>query len=181
MSSKAKEFLSTSIYILCVLIVSFLIVKYVGQRTEVIGESMMTTLHDGDNLILNKIGYYLHDPERFDVVVFPFRNGERKNYIKRIIGLPGETIQIDEYGVIYINGQVLEENYGRETIENPGRAIDPIVLAEDEYFVMGDNRNNSEDSRFYEVGAVHRDELIGKAWIRIYPFERFGNFEKKSN
>lgn len=178
MNSRAKEILSTSIYFLLVLVVSFLIVKYVGQRTEVIGQSMMNTLYDGDNLILNKISYRFSDPERFDVVVFPFRNGERKNYIKRIIALPGETIQISDDGVIYIDGEVLEEDYGLETIKDPGRAIEPISLGKDEYFVMGDNRNNSEDSRFYEVGTVNRREFLGKAWIRIYPFNRFGKFDK---
>lgn len=178
MNHTLKEILSTSVYFLFVLVLSFLIVKYVGQRTEVIGESMMTTLYDKDNLILNKISYRLHDPKRFDIVVFPFRNGERKNYIKRIIALPGETIQIDEKGVIYIDGEVLEEDYGLDTIKNPGRAIEPIYLDEGEYFVMGDNRNNSEDSRFYEVGTVKREELLGKVWIRIYPFNRFGSVDK---
>lgn len=178
MNSKAKEVLSTSLYFLFVIVVCFLVVKYVAQRTEVIGVSMMETLHDGDNLIMNKISYRLGEPERFDIVIFPFRNDERKNYIKRIIGLPGETIQIDDHGNIFINGELLEEHYGKDVIENPGRAAEPFVLGDDEYFVMGDNRNNSEDSRFYEVGPVHRDEILGKVWIRIFPLNRFGKVDK---
>ncbi|MCR5309895.1 MAG: signal peptidase I [Lachnospiraceae bacterium] len=174
MNSKAKEVLSTSIFILCVLIFSFLIVKFVGQRTEVIGPSMNPTLVDGDNLILDKISYRFHDPERYDIVVFPFRNGESKNYIKRIIGLPGEKVRISEEGEIYINGEVLHESYGLEVIKNPGTVIEEMTLGEGEYFVLGDNRNNSEDSRFAVVGAVKREEIIGRAWLRVWPLNSFG-------
>lgn len=177
MNSKLKEVLSTSLYLLIVVIVSFLFIKFVAQRTEVIGESMRETLQDGDNLILDKISYRFHDPERFDIVVFPFRNGSGKNYIKRIIGLPGETVQITLEGTILINGEPLEESYGREVIEDPGNALEPFTLGPDEYFVMGDNRNNSEDSRFDAVGAVKRDEILGKVWIRIYPFDSFGKVD----
>lgn len=180
MKSVLKEILSTSIFLLVVVLVSFLIIKYVAQRTEVIGSSMETTLSDGDNLILDKISYRTGDPERFDVIVFPFRNEDRdkKSYIKRIIGLPGETVRIDEEGKIYINGVELYESYGREVIQNPGLAIDEIQLGEGEYFVLGDNRNNSEDSRFSEVGTVKRDEIIGKAWLRIFPFGKIGFVDK---
>lgn len=177
MNDKLKEFLSTSLYFLFVVLVSFFIIKYVGQRTDVIGDSMKETLHDGDNLILNKISYRFKEPERFDIIVFPFRNGSGKNYIKRIIALPGETIRIDNEGVIYINDVELKESYGREVIKNPGNAIDGITLGDGQYFVMGDNRNNSEDSRFDEVGLVSRKEIMGKVWIRIYPFDVFGKVE----
>ena len=137
---------------------------------------METTLSDGDNLIVDKISYRFRDPQRFDIVVFPFKYKENTYYIKRIIGLPGETVQIDEQGNIYINGEKLVESYGREIIkpENVGIAAVPIVLGEDEYFVMGDNRNNSTDSRTEIVGNIHRDEIIGRAWIRIWPFSKFG-------
>ena len=177
MNSKLKDILSTSIYFLGVVVLSFLILKFVGQRTEVIGSSMLPTLVSGDNLILNKISYRFHDPERYDIIVFPFRDGSGKNYIKRIIGLPGETVRIDGDGNIYINGEILSEDYGLETIKNPGNAINEIVLGDDEYFVLGDNRNNSEDSRFSDVGKVKRDEILGKAWLRIWPFKSFGKVE----
>ncbi len=95
-------------------------------------------------------------------------------YIKRIIGLPGETVQIDEEGNIIIDGEVLDEGYGKEVIQSPGRAYEEIVLGDDEYFVMGDNRNNSTDSRDPSVGNITRDEIVGRAWLRIWPFNKFG-------
>ncbi len=179
MNKKLKDFLSTSLYLLCVLGVCLLILKYVGQRTDVYGRSMMPTLQDGNSIILDKITYRLHDPERFDIIVFPFRDSSNKNYIKRIIGLPGETVQIDTDGNIYINGEILSESYGREVMTNPGRAISSITLGSDEYFVLGDNRNDSEDSRFTEVGNVKRSEILGRAWFRIWPFNEMGLVNKK--
>lgn len=179
-----KELLSTGLYILGVLLVTYVIVTFVGQRTIVKGASMEPTLHGtddrdsskvGDNLIVDKLSYRFHDPERFDIIVFPYQYGGGKEfYIKRIIGLPGETVQIDEEGNIYINGEVLKEGYGKEVILNPGSAAEPITLGEDEYFVMGDNRNNSADSRDPRVGNVHRSTIVGKAWLRIWPLNRFG-------
>lgn len=172
-----REVLGTSVYILVVLVLSLLVVKYIGQRTEVIGSSMNYTLMDGDNLIVNKIGYIVGEPERFDIVVFPYKYQKRMYFVKRIIGLPGETVQILGDGTILINGEELVEFYGRETIKDPGLAANPITLGDDEYFVMGDNRNNSKDSRFEDVGNIKRKELMGKAWIRIYPFSEFGKVE----
>ncbi len=176
MNKVMKEMISTLLYLLAVLCLTWLVIHFVGQRTEVEGASMETTLSDGDNLIVDKISYRFRDPQRFDIIVFPFQYKENTYYIKRIIGLPGETVQIDEQGNIYINGEKLEESYGREIIrpENIGIAAEPIVLGEDEYFVMGDNRNNSTDSRTEIVGNIHRDEIIGRAWIRIWPFSKFG-------
>ena len=174
MNKKLKEILGTSIYLLIVLGITFLVVTYVGQRTKVSGSSMEPMLSDGDNLIVDKISYRFSEPERFDIIVFPFRYKEKTYYIKRIIGLPGETVYIDEEGTIYINGEALEENYGREVIADPGRAFEPITLGFDEYFVMGDNRNNSSDSRDPVVGNIHREEFIGKAWMRIWPLNKMG-------
>ncbi len=173
-----KEVLSTSIYLLVVLILTFLTIKYVGQRTEVVGSSMEPTLSDSDDLINSKITYRLHDPERFDIIIFPYKYEENTNYIKRIIGLPGETVFIDEDGTIYINGNVLEENFGNEIIQDPGLAAVPITLGADEYFVLGDNRNNSKDSRKIEVGNIKRSDIIGKAVFRIMPFNKFGKIEE---
>ena len=168
-----KEILSWVFYIAFVLVLTWVIITFVGQRTRVDGRSMMNTLHDGDNLIVEKLSYRFSDPKRFDIIVFP-PTGKKEYYIKRIIGLPGETVQIDENGDIYINGELLEENYGAETIQNPGRAAKPITLGDDEYFVMGDNRNNSKDSRSEEVGNVKRSQIIGRAWLRIWPLNKFG-------
>ncbi len=174
MNKQLKEVLSTSLYLLVVLVLTFLVVTYVGQRTQVSGSSMEPMLSDGDNLIVDKISYRFEEPKRFDIIVFPFRYKEKTYYIKRIIGLPGETVYIDENGLIYINGELLTESYGKEVIEDPGRAYEPITLGEDEYFVMGDNRNNSSDSRDPVVGNIHRNELIGKAWMRIWPLNKAG-------
>ncbi len=174
MKNVLKEILSISIYLLLVFCAAYLIVTYVGQRTQVSGSSMETTLSDGDHLIVDKISYRFEDPERFDIIVFPFQYDTDTYYIKRIIGMPGETVQIDDSGTIYIDGEVLEEIYGREVIQNPGRASDPILLGEDEYFVMGDNRNNSSDSRDPSVGNIHRRDIIGRAFVRIWPISKFG-------
>ncbi len=174
MKNVLKEILSISIYLLLVFCAAYLIVTYVGQRTQVSGSSMETTLSDGDHLIVDKISYRFEAPERFDIIVFPFQYDTDTYYIKRIIGMPGETVQIDESGNIYIDGEVLEENYGREVIQSPGRAIDPILLGDDEYFVMGDNRNNSSDSRDPSVGNIHRRDIIGRAFVRIWPTSKFG-------
>ena len=173
MNKKLKDILSNSLFFLIVIILSFLIIKFVGQRTVVIGPSMMTTLEDGDNMIIDKISYRFHDPERFDIVIFPFRNNSGNTYIKRVIGLPGETVRIDDEGVIYINDEVLDESYGREIIQNPGNARDGVTLGPNEYYVLGDNRNDSEDSRF-SVGVVYRREIIGRAVFRIWPFAKMG-------
>lgn len=174
MKNILKEVLSTSVYLLIVLLAAYLIITYVGQRTQVSGSSMETTLSDGDNLIVDKISYRFHEPERFDIIVFPFQYAQNTYYIKRIIGLPGETVRIDEEGNIYINDELLEESYGREVIAYAGRAAEEIQLADDEYFVLGDNRNNSSDSRDPSVGNIKRDDIIGRAWVRIWPFSKFG-------
>jgi len=172
MKSVIKEILSTSLYLLCVLVLTFLVIKYVGQRTEVNGASMEPTLHNGDNLIVDKISYRFTEPKRFDIIVFPFEYEDETYFIKRIIGMPGEEVMIDEDGTIYIDGKELRESYGKEVIQDPGRAAETIELGADEYFVMGDNRNNSTDSRSELVGNLHRDEIIGRAWVRIYPFDQ---------
>jgi len=176
MNKVMKEMISTLLYLLGVLCITWLVIAFVGQRTEVDGESMEPMLSDGDNLIVDKISYRFRDPQRYDIIVFPFKYKENTYYIKRIIGLPGETVQIDDSGNIYINGEVLEENYGREIIKpgTVGIAKDPIVLGEDEYFVLGDNRNNSMDSRAEIVGNIKRGDIIGRAWVRIWPFSSIG-------
>ena len=173
MKNILKEILSTSVYLLVVLLVTYLIVNYVGQRTQVVGSSMESTLSDGDNLIVDKITYRFQDPERFDIIVFPFKYEKNTYYIKRIIGMPGEKIRIDSEGVIYVNGEVLNEHYGREVIADPGVAKGEITLGKDEYFVVGDNRNNSTDSSDPMVGNIHRDDILGRAWLRIWPLSKF--------
>lgn len=169
-----KELFGMVIYVACVFLVCFLIITYVGQRTRVDGSSMEPTLSDGDNLIVDKISYRFYEPERFDIVIFPFQYEEDTYFIKRIIGMPKETVWINNSGEIYINGVLLTENYGLETIAYAGLASTPITLGEDEYFVMGDNRNDSTDSRFDVVGPIKKSEIVGRAWVRIFPFDKIG-------
>jgi len=162
------------IYILVIIGLTYLIITYVGQRTKVSGSSMETTLSDGDNLIVDKISYRFKDPERYDIIVFPYKYESHTYYIKRIIGMPGETIQIMN-GYVYIDGELLETDiYGNEVMEYANLANAPITLGENEYFVLGDNRNHSSDSRDPSVGVLAREDLIGKAWVRIYPFDKMG-------
>ena len=174
MKKVLKEILSTSLYLLIVLCLTYVVIHFVGQRTQVIGGSMETTLSENDNLIVVKLTYRFREPKRFDIIVFPFQHEEDTYYIKRIIGLPGETIYIDEEGNIYIDDEILQESYGKEVIKDAGRAYEPVVLGDDEYFVMGDNRNNSQDSRDPSVGNISRSAIIGRAWIRIWPLNKIG-------
>ena len=174
MKKVLKEILSTSLYLLIVLCLTYIVIHFVGQRTQVIGGSMETTLSEIDNLIVDKLTYRFREPKRFDIVVFPFQYEKDTYYIKRIIGLPGETIFIDEEGNIFIDDELLTESYGKEIIKDAGRAYEPVTLGEDEYFVMGDNRNNSQDSRDPTVGNIARSDIIGRAWIRIWPLNKFG-------
>lgn len=171
--SWVREIISTAVYLLAVVAVTFLFVQFVGQRTHVNGDSMNVTLEDGDNLIVDKLSYRFSEPERYDIIVFPYQYQEKTYYIKRIIGMPGETVQIID-GMVYIDGEMLDESYGKEVMQYSGVAGDPIELGTDEYFVLGDNRNNSSDSRDPSVGNVKEDQIIGKAFIRIWPLNKFG-------
>lgn len=171
--SIGREILSFAGYLVVVLVITYLIVHFVGVRTEVIGTSMTPTLENGDNLIVEKLSYRFGDPQRYDIIVFPYPENPKKHYIKRIIGLPGETVQIMD-GHVYINGELLDEDYGNAVMNNAGVAAEPVVLGSDEYFVLGDNRNNSEDSRYAAVGNIKRSDISGRAWLRIWPFKSFG-------
>lgn len=171
--SPTRELAGMLLYVALVLALTFAVVTFVGQRTEVNGESMYPTLHHRDNLIVDKLSYRFHEPERFDIIVFPYQYKEKTYYIKRVIGLPGEKVRIVD-GYVYIDGEKLEESYGREVMKEAALASEEITLGADEYFVLGDNRNASEDSRFPDVGNIKRKDIIGKAWVRIWPFDRIG-------
>lgn len=158
----------------CVMVIP----RYVVQRTIVSGSSMEETLLDGDNLLVDKFSYLIGSPDRFDVVVFyPYGQKDGEYFVKRVIGLPGETIQIIG-DTIYINGEVLEESFGKDPITVQGIAEEPLTLGEDEYFLMGDNREVSYDSRYEEVGPVHENLIVGRALVRIWPLNSFGSFEQ---
>jgi signal peptidase I len=178
MNQVTKEIINTLVYLLVVFVLTFLFITFVAQRTEVSGSSMEPTLQDRDSLLVDKMTYRFSNPKRFDVIIFPYKYGNNQYFIKRVIGLPGETVNIDYEGNIYINGNKLDENYGAEVIADPGRAYEEIVLGDNEFFVMGDNRNHSMDSRDPSVGNIQKKDILGKAFIRIYPFSKFGKIEK---
>ena len=171
-----------------VVCLSFILATYMLGKTTVVGHSMEPTLENDDSLLVDKVSYCFRQPERYDVIVFePAIANVSKYYVKRIVGLPGETIQIID-GVVYINGEPLENDViysfglkdeaGKpvepEKIYNAGLAEKPITLGYDEYFVLGDNRNNSEDSRFSNVGNVKYSAIIGRLWAVSSPFGRMG-------
>lgn len=170
---KGKGILNFVLYLAVVAFGSFLMITYVAQRSQVIGDSMITTLYDDDQLIMDKLTYRFQDPKRFDIIVFKYLYRPKTYYVKRIIGLPGETVQIVD-GRILIDGEVLEEEYGLETIMDGRKAKDPITLGDDEYFVLGDNRNYSSDSRDSDVGSIKRSQILGKAKIVVWPLNHAG-------
>lgn len=150
---------------------AFLLITYGVERTAMHGVSMEPTLSDGNSILINKLIYRISSPKRYDVVVFKQSGKEHSYYtIKRVIGLPGETIEIKS-GAVFINGEPLEEKFNTEAIVNGGLAEQPLLLEDHEYFLIGDNRNNSEDSRFANIGPVLAGDILGKAWIRISPFD----------
>ncbi|NLL00787.1 MAG: signal peptidase I [Clostridiales bacterium] len=163
--------------IAAVVFLAYFIVYYCIEKTNVVGVSMENTLSANDPIIINKFTYRVSDPKRFDVIVFKQSGKEHSFYnIKRIIGLPGETILIKD-GNIYIDNVIIEDKVLVDDMINYGLASEEITLEDNEYFVLGDNRNNSEDSRFASIGNITRDEIIGKAALRMSPF----NFISKLN
>ncbi|MBR4341574.1 MAG: signal peptidase I [Lachnospiraceae bacterium] len=162
-------------------VAAWAITKYCVEKTNMTGNSMKTTLSDGDKILINRMSYRNSDPERFDVIVFEKSGSEHSYYgIRRVIGLPGEKVQIKD-GFVYINGEKIEEPINVEEMKVSGLAASPIVLDDDEFFVLGDNRNSSEDSRFTSMGNVTRSEIIGKAWIRTNSFGIISRMNLKSD
>ncbi len=174
-NSKASFIKELLVYAVIIILCVTIVPRYVIQRTQVDGRSMMNTLHDEESLLVEKVTYHFKNPDRFDIITFyPQGRDHEEYYIKRVIGLPGETVQITG-NTIYIDGEVLKESYGREPMESGGIAEEPIKLGEDEFFVLGDNRNESIDSRDGDdVGVVNKKNIDGHAILRIYPFSEFG-------
>lgn len=173
---KRKVVEAVSLLAVCALLL-FGIPRYVIERVIVDGPSMESALQDGDNILVEKVSRYFGALDRFDIVVFyPDEESRKSNgryYVKRIIGLPEETVRI-EGNVIYINDNPLEETYGFTQMGAPGIAKETITLDKDEYFVLGDNRAISKDSRSAQVGAVPLSRIEGKMVLRIFPFGKFG-------
>lgn len=160
--------------IIMVVCIAYLIVIYLCSKTFMVGNSMNSMIENGDGILIDKVTFCFREPERYDVVIFePNVANVSQYYIKRIIGLPGETVQIID-GKVYINGEPLSDDISDESIFNSGLATEPVVLGYNEYFVLGDNRNNSEDSRFSNVGNIKRNSIIGRIWLISTPVSRLG-------
>lgn len=161
------EILEYVISTVIVVFLAFVLMFFFGTKTSVIGDSMMPALYNGQQILIDKFIYKLSSPKRGDVIVFQPNGNENTHYYeKRIIGLPGETIQIID-GYVYVNGSKLEEDDTYDLIEDPGIAKDELILQPYEYFVLGDNRNSSEDSRSGNMGPVKKEYIIGKAWLHM--------------
>lgn len=166
-SKVIKDVLEVLIGSVAAIFLAVVIIYSIGMRTSVIGDSMEPVLWNGQEILINRIGYKLSTPKRGDVVVFlPNGNENSHYYVKRVIGLPGEKVLI-ENGNVYIDGQLLEEDDTYDKISDAGIAQTELELGNDEYFVLGDNRNSSEDSRSGNIGPVNKDTIIGKAWFHM--------------
>ena len=163
-----SEIANWAIIIGVALILATLINKFIIIKAEVISGSMEDTMQIGDVYLGNRLSYVFGDPERGEIVFFKFPDNEEETFVKRIIGLPGEKIEIKD-GKVYINdsAEPLYEPYLRETPRSED--FGPVVVPEDSYFMMGDNRNHSSDSRAWNTFYVTKDELLAKAWLRIWP------------
>ncbi len=165
---RSKPIVREMVETLLLTLLIFLTIRTLIQNFRIEGTSMRPNLHDGQYLIVNKLVYYLHPPERGDVVVFHYPKNPNRDFIKRVIGLPGEKVEVRGERVL-INGEELEEPYA---LHASSYAWGPQRMAEGEYFVLGDNRNSSSDS--HNWGPLQRDDIIGKAWISYWPPQHLG-------
>lgn len=153
--------------------VSFLIITFIGERTGVSGHSMEPTLHHMDSVLVDKLTYRFRDPKRLEVVVFPNPADRKEKLVKRVIGMPGETVEIRS-GTVYIDGRIISRDYSKDHMTFPINVEGSITLKKDEYFVLGDNRNNSMDSRDIRVGPIYRKEIQGRVVFRLFPLKDAG-------
>ena len=169
-ASVGKELFQWVLVILGAVILAFLIDTFVIVNAQIPSGSMENTIMTGDRVFGNRLAYKFSDPKRFDIIIFKYPDDESQLFIKRIIGLPGETVEIHD-GNIYINGSdsPLEDVDIEEPMEG---SFGPYTVPEGCYFVMGDNRNNSRDSRYWENTFVSEDEILGKAVFRYWPLNK---------
>ena len=172
-----REVLSWIVEIVVVIGLAYVLVSFFGIRTNVVGQAMEQTLENDDDILVNKFAYIISKPKQGDVIVF-LPNGNKKShyYVRRVVAVPGDTVQIKD-GALYVNDELYKESTDVASMEDAGIASDVIKLEKDEYFVLGDNRNNSEDSRYANIGNVKRDYIIGKAWFRFSGFGSFGTIK----
>lgn len=139
--------------------------NFFGTQITINGQSMQPLLNSGDVVLMNRLSYDFGKPKRMDVVVF--EREDKKTNVKRVIGIPGDVVQIKE-GRVYVNGEVIDdEKLG--SVALAGLAENPVELGDKEYFLLGDNRDSSEDSRFANVGNVKEEQILGKVWLRLFP------------
>jgi signal peptidase I len=170
-----KEFIKDSFYYILTFAIVLLIVIYIFSFTLVVGPSMEDTLKNGDVTVISKLHYRFLDIERFDVI--SIMSKDYKYLIKRVIGLPGDTIKYVG-GTLYVNGELFEEDYLNDIKTAKFKLNDfEVVVPEERYFVLGDNRDNSKDSRDEAVGFITKDDIIGRIFIRIFPFNKIGIFK----
>jgi signal peptidase I len=177
-ASTASSLLRELAEVIVLAVILYFGISFAVQTVHVEGLSMFATLDDNDYLIANKIDYRLHAPQRGDIIILRPPTDNSKDFIKRIIALPGERLLISN-STVYINGHKLDEPYLPEewTVLNNKFGPDGMVVPPNEYFVMGDNRNKSQDSRSF--GFIGRDRIDGRAWFRIWPLSNFGNIYNK--
>jgi len=169
-----QEILVWILEIAVTIVIAVVFTFFFGVRSTVVGTSMSPQLEDGDEVLIDRFLYKFISPKSGDVIAFlPNGNTNTHYYLKRVIAVPGDTVQVKD-GAVYVNGEEFEEEIKAARIEDAGIAVNEITLAEDEYFVLGDNRNNSEDSRFANIGNVKEDYIIGKAWFVIAPRDKLG-------
>ena len=169
-----KEILSWIVELMIVIVIAYVTVTSFGFRTSVVGQAMEEQLSNGDQILINKFVYLVSKPKQDDVVVF-LPNGNEKShyYVRRVIATPGDTVQIKD-GAVYVNGTLYEEETEVASIVDAGLAAEEIVLSHNEYFLLGDNRNNSEDSRMANIGNVKKEHMIGKAWFYYTAWNHMG-------
>ena len=169
-----REVLSWIVELVVVIGLAYVLVSFFGIRTNVVGQAMEQTLENDDDILVNKFAYIISKPKQGDVIVF-LPNGNKKShyYVRRVVAVPGDTVQIKD-GALYVNDELYKESTDVASMEDAGIASDAVKLEKDEYFVLGDNRNNSEDSRYANIGNVKRDYIIGKAWFRFSGLGSFG-------
>jgi len=170
---KMQRLLKNSLYMLGILLLVFGITRFIGEKTIVEGSSMEPSLSDGDYLITEKLSYKFGDPKRFDIIVFPYRHNSSQYIVKRVIALPGERVAIKD-GVVFINDEELTDIYGKGTLAADKSLERGLLLGADEYFVLGDNREESIDSRNEEIGAVKREFIMGRVCFRMLPADKMG-------
>jgi signal peptidase I len=151
-------------------LIIFLLIRQVVQNYRIENHSMEPNFYEGQFVLVNKLAYWLGEPTRGDVVVFHNPRNTNEDYIKRIIGMPGDTVEVRDQ-TVFVNGQPLPEDFPHNAMP-PGEFIGPIVVGDNQLFVMGDNRPNSSDSRVF--GPIEQDLVVGQAWLRIWPLTEFG-------